>query len=1061
MVKENKNISFNLGSGVKADTFLETAEDKERRTSVPIPVFGNISMELPPFFAVPIKGGKWRLANPLTEIRNLAKRKSNTSIKLKRANVEDPTMDYSLPQRTPELSQFSEKDQKKLIDYYKAVKEGRKDEYLFKNKPRGFPATLYKNAEKAGYKETSKKVYTKNPIKPKAPKSVKPIGRPVKTIRMFVSDYEIGDTEAVSQRKEDEQRKRLEEREKQDELDRRKEQDKKKEKKGDSDIIEDINLKYRNLWERLNGNTSNTITRKEARKQMNKIKEERPNLPDNIKEATIKEYEELSKKYKEKKEGLEGSGFDGDMSGDEYEQEDCDGQGGGGGLFDSIKGVFEKGKKLVSNVIYGRHDAYPPSAKKILDKNASAKVVSIDLHRNPLPSLYTNIMNVWTKGETEKRLKEQPKDTLFHISMWVRLNNGKTILVEKNEVIGIKEQPHKAKEEQAYFLPPITKDISFGELLEKARKEVGDKTFFSYSAKDNNCGDFIEMILKANGLNTKETHDYIGQDAQAILQGFPILRKTINSLTDIAGRANVLLEGGGILSASLNKILKKYPDYIHLKPEYKNKVKSLVSKEFDENPEPYQDEEDLVSHILYEFIDSMEGEDIWEYNTTGKGVKNDIVEYGNILKHLEEHIIDPNEKVDLRDFKQAKQIIDIIAKKKSHHSNIMSYDARKPHGGVIYRPAVIDDEYKQRQREQFKKMVEEGGVVGPRRNSGMGMPKMGTNPATYSPSSHPAMASDLFHRIPQAQAQVYNKHIGMGMCGGDLYTDAFTGGFSLGYNVIGPALFGGETPTGFASLSQNQKLVYFWDYKIKNYKKAHPDWNTTDKANFNAYINYLKAGGKEDDLPGRINKPGQFTPAGQGFSTRMDLSEISRLFGQGLSDEEDEVDSGDDFELKERIRTEMLHPITQSISTCPICDAKLSTGKNMRKHIRTKHGEEFVNEASKRGRKGKGLYGGMIGGLSPPPAVPPPPPLMEEPRGRTRERTRRRFPPAPPNTPVNTPSPPPTRQARGNGMKKPHMVKGSQEAKDYMASIRNKKGSKGKGIPSSPSRSFITDARLL
>lgn len=829
MVKDNKNISFNLGSGVKADNFLETAENTGIGTLVPIPIFGNISMEIPPFFAVPIKGGKWRLANPLTEIRNLAKRKGNTSIKLKRANVEDPTMDYSLSQRTPELSQFSKKDQKKLIDYYKAVKEGRKDEYLFKNKPRGFPATLYKNAEKADY------------------------------------------------------------------------------------------------------------------------------------------------------------------SGDEYEQEDCDGQGEGGGLFDSIKGVFEKGKKLVSNVIYGRNDAYPPSAKKVLDKNASAKVNSIDLHRNPLPSLYTNIMNVWTKGETEKRLKEQPKDTLFHISMWVRLNNGKTILVEKNEVIGIKEQPHKAKEEQAYFLPPITKDISFGELLEKARKEVGDKTFFSYSAKDNNCGDFIEMILKANGLNTKETHDYIGQDAQAILQGFPNLRKTINSLTDIAGRANVLLEGGGILSASLNKILKKYPDYIHLKPEYKNKVKSLVSKEFDENPEPYQDEEDLVSHILYEFIDSMEGEDIWEYNTTGKGIKNDIVEYGNILKHLEEHIIDPNEKVDLRDFKQAKQIIDIIARKKSHHSNIMSYDARKPHGGFIYRPAVIDDEYKQRQREQFKKMVEEGGVVGSRRNSGMGMPKLGANPATYSPSSHPAMASDLFHRIPQAQSQVYNKHIGMGlyggqMCGGELYTDAFMGGYKLGYNVIGPAIFGAE-PTGFASLSQNQKLVYFWDYKIKNYKEAHPDWNTTDKANFNAYINYLKAGGKEDDLPERINKPSQFTPAGQGFSTRMDLSEISRLFGQGL-------------------------------------------------------------------------YGGMIGGLAPPP---PPPPPMDEPRGRTRERTRRRFPPAPPNTPVNTPSPPPapTRQARGQGMKKPHMVKGSQEAKDYMASIRNKRGSKGKGIPSPPSRSFITDPRLL
>jgi hypothetical protein len=44
-----------------------------------------------------------------------------------------------------------------------------------------------------------------------------------------------------------------------------------------------------------------------------------------------------------------------------------------------------------------------------------------------------------------------------------------------------------------------TPNVSLNELLEKTRSQVGDKDFFSYSAKDNNCGNFIEFILKANG----------------------------------------------------------------------------------------------------------------------------------------------------------------------------------------------------------------------------------------------------------------------------------------------------------------------------------------------------------------------------------------------------------------------------------------------------------------------------------------------------------------------------------------------------------------------------------
>ena len=145
-------------------TGISGGEDLRRNPIEDLPQFGDITLKLPPFFAVPSKKG-WRLANPLTEMRNLANRKHQLSVDIKRSNVKKPELDMSAPREAPRIDDFSAKDQAKLKAYLKAVEEGRADEYLFKNKPRGFPATLYKNAKKAGLKETNEKVYTKNSVK--------------------------------------------------------------------------------------------------------------------------------------------------------------------------------------------------------------------------------------------------------------------------------------------------------------------------------------------------------------------------------------------------------------------------------------------------------------------------------------------------------------------------------------------------------------------------------------------------------------------------------------------------------------------------------------------------------------------------------------------------------------------------------------------------------------------------------------------------------------------------------------------------------------------------------
>jgi hypothetical protein len=202
-------------------------------------------------------------------------------------------------------------------------------------------------------------------------------------------------------------------------------------------------------------------------------------------------------------------------------------------------------KEFVNRVVYGKKD-YSASIKKIIDKYGNEEVKEVELHRFVLPTIYTKILSVWTKGETDRRLQEEPKDKLFHISMWVKLGSGTTILVEKNTTINMKVNPTKKDKEEVQSVPMPPNGLTFRSMLEKTQKEMGDDKYFSYSAKDNNCGNYIEAVLKTNGMSSKATYDFINQDTKKILEGYPTLRKITNTLTDIGGAAETLLQGGAV-----------------------------------------------------------------------------------------------------------------------------------------------------------------------------------------------------------------------------------------------------------------------------------------------------------------------------------------------------------------------------------------------------------------------------------------------------------------------------------------------------------------------------------
>jgi len=74
---------------------------------------------------------------------------------------------------------------------------------------------------------------------------------------------------------------------------------------------------------------------------------------------------------------------------------------------------------------------------------------------------------------------------------------------------------------------------------------MGDR-FLPYQSASNNCQVFIMGVLDGNGLNNSELTAFVKQDTKSIFQNNTALRKFANTLTDIGGYGNALIQGGDL-----------------------------------------------------------------------------------------------------------------------------------------------------------------------------------------------------------------------------------------------------------------------------------------------------------------------------------------------------------------------------------------------------------------------------------------------------------------------------------------------------------------------------------
>jgi|Laugrespbdmm15dd_1035085.scaffolds.fasta_scaffold03869_3 hypothetical protein len=208
--------------------------------------------------------------------------------------------------------------------------------------------------------------------------------------------------------------------------------------------------------------------------------------------------------------------------------------------------VVKKVKDTATAVVYGRQD-YPPKVRKIISQYGGKNITGITIGRTPLGTPLMTALQVASGNTFSQKLENTPYDKLFHLFICIDFPDGK-ITLEKNEVInadiGCKlPKETETKNITSSDIPPA---LTLNDALERTRERMGGN-YFTYSAKDNNCQDFIVAFLTANNIGNETDKSWVKQETKVLFDGGNNrLRKIANTLTDLGARVDVLRQGAGI-----------------------------------------------------------------------------------------------------------------------------------------------------------------------------------------------------------------------------------------------------------------------------------------------------------------------------------------------------------------------------------------------------------------------------------------------------------------------------------------------------------------------------------
>jgi hypothetical protein len=184
----------------------------------------------------------------------------------------------------------------------------------------------------------------------------------------------------------------------------------------------------------------------------------------------------------------------------------------------------------------GNRVGISPSVDRFLDEHGDEQIIQFIISRNVISPLITGTLNVLSPNFKRKN----NGNPLYHLKVLIKTEKM-SLSLEKNERITISRyQMNKGAENVNVSIPS---GLTLNILLSNAKLFMGGK-FLSYSAYDNNCGDLVLAILKSNNLSTYQNISFTEQTTKNLFT--PQLRKITNTVSDIAGKFDIIRQGGDI-----------------------------------------------------------------------------------------------------------------------------------------------------------------------------------------------------------------------------------------------------------------------------------------------------------------------------------------------------------------------------------------------------------------------------------------------------------------------------------------------------------------------------------
>lgn len=217
-----------------------------------------------------------------------------------------------------------------------------------------------------------------------------------------------------------------------------------------------------------------------------------------------------------------------------------------------VKNKAIEGANRVKGFIQGPRQAQSPLIRTFLSNHGQEKIIAIRVCRSPIMGFVDKLANIVSLGQWEANKRAMNYDKMFHLFLLFRTDSGKCFKLEKNQNLNVGTADwnnHKAE-----FLPvPIGSPLDANTLFKNAESKVDHKRLYAYDPVHSNCQNFCHDILKSSNLLSSALDHFIMQNAEEVLKHLGLLKKAMTGITNVAARADILVNGSGIYKMSLFK----------------------------------------------------------------------------------------------------------------------------------------------------------------------------------------------------------------------------------------------------------------------------------------------------------------------------------------------------------------------------------------------------------------------------------------------------------------------------------------------------------------------------